>query len=46
MPGWQMAEKKGGQSSLLAFKTLGETNLLLQGSNTRASNKKICQEVS
>lgn len=29
MPGWQMAGKKGEQSSLLASKILGETKLLL-----------------
>lgn len=46
MAGWQMAGKKGEQSSLLASKILGETNPLLQGSNTGASKKKICQQVS
>lgn len=40
MPGWQMAGKKVKQSSLLASKILGETKLLLQGSNTRESKEK------
>lgn len=40
MPGWQMAGKKVEQSSLLASKILGETKLLLLGSNTRVSKEK------